>query len=1644
MPSILDNPPEAVIPTAENAPPFQPPIQAAPADPFAGLEAKAPTAEVPDPFAGLEQFQDPFSGLQQADDLDLRSVEDLDADRDKFSPVEYFATNPDVAKEPAKLAKLLEVRRRRDKEGLKAGQVIKEAAKEAVPTVGKIFGGLRDLTAGAINVGIQPAANLVGSIFTGDIFDPQMRRELAAETKRVQIKGVAESAAGTELSATGLSDLARTGLRKLDAAAGEAAVSELGEPPVEKSDQQLLQEMSADVEFGKQLKEVASGKGEAAKTLGLDADTLAKEGIVLNPEVIERLSLVDPLTIIAAGGVFKAVNTAGNVVFTAATRAAAENTLGKLLARGVTSPITAAGKGIELTGAASRKLAPLAPAAGAVSGLMGGGGLPGAAGGHFAGQAIRTGLKKIVAPPLEFVGQKVQQFGNVLAGSKTFQTALAGAAEGAAAGAPLAALSDDDKTAGAILGAGALLGGGAKGIVSAAEAPGRFISGAKLGPQDFAFPKTSSKAYGIEPALDAVHAETIKTLPEASQNSINAFRETVRDLGGEIYVLSPDVFEQTLLENAERTKGGPLTAPELAQLRDVTDAQGYFDTSLPAADGKTRRAVILNSNAAEVTHEVGHLFKSMLAPERQAELIQAARDSYTPEQIQAYKADYESRLKRPVSESYILEELIAENFSQLFKNAPIRSLKTPPTLLKKVGRAITDFAEELGLDLTAQAKTPAGAPSSLRLNDVVRDAAREVLSPRPLETPALVTPRPKPVSLSEAARELGPLVERADVPAEAVFRRPIVEKLPPKSQQKAVIEEAPIVEAAAPEVAVIEEARNIAAEAPTEPYVGGTRSPRELLGQIAESIATKEGILPNYLSAPDEPAAAISSNRDVRRDLIEFHRTAPAEARALWPKTFFPEKIVKTKGGKYQVQGWAPEVFASNAHKLAKFLAETPEAEALVSYAIDAKTKTFTPEAWQELYSDTQRAVQNYASGATGAGEPLVVPKSVTEAGGFAPPVRPGAKPLEQGKADLINFLFGFKLPETPRLQKGKMSQNAMGQLVSAATKPGRVEPPVRPRGEFTGPEAARQGIEGMQIAEVNPLRNQLEKAAQTAGKPMPSLIEAWQNLNLENIKEVQGAPEQPQFRSNSLVVQAGLQPQNPPQIKNTSDLRSLLNSMIKDSAREQVGASLLENAVDRGVSVKKTFKTFFEEVWPTLPEAVQNRVASFLKKSTGGLQPGDVAGVNMKTKEPIIAKDWPEVLSAADFADQPEYLEGTQRGVFIALLDATDTFQQTKSAAVPKERLLESGSAQLQAKSAVETADLMENAMFMPVKEIVKDLPEVPSGFVRLYHGEGGTAGAGAGGAFFTGSPEKAATYGPKVSYVDVPETAAWAAKERARKIGSGGDTALLTLADIKQSKSLPGMAEPPVFELDAQLQAKSAVETAEMVKKMSPAEFSGWSAGLPTSLTAEALVVGRGATDIAFVNDLKTQYETIGPGAVAAIRAMRFDDASAIAAQAQFFKEAYEASTGTGGIGKALRAADPSYEPPFPGGTMQTTQFQPGAAAKTVTAPKGTTTSFVPMAQKEAERIADAIYVAEGGAKAKKPYGILSVKVANAQEARQVAINTVRNNWKRWHDAGRPGDYIEFLAKRYAPLGVANDPSGLNKNWLKNVRAGLAKTKK
>ena len=84
----------------------------------------------------------------------------------------------------------------------------------------------------------------------------------------------------------------------------------------------------------------------------------------------------------------------------------------------------------------------------------------------------------------------------------------------------------------------------------------------------------------------------------------------------------------------------------------------------------------------------------------------------------------------------------------------------------------------------------------------------------------------------------------------------------------------------------------------------------------------------------------------------------------------------------------------------------------------------------------------------------------------------------------------------------------------------------------------------------------------------------------------------------------------------------------------------------------------------------------------------------------------------------------------------------------------------------------------------------------------------------------------------------------------------------------------------------------------------------------------------------------------------------------------------------------------------------------------------------------IVAAIRYAENGGPGKE-YGIIHrrVKPTYRSQAGWCAA-TVQKNWDRWREEGSKGEFIDYLGAKYAPIGVDNDPNGLNQNWIKNVK--------
>ena len=89
---------------------------------------------------------------------------------------------------------------------------------------------------------------------------------------------------------------------------------------------------------------------------------------------------------------------------------------------------------------------------------------------------------------------------------------------------------------------------------------------------------------------------------------------------------------------------------------------------------------------------------------------------------------------------------------------------------------------------------------------------------------------------------------------------------------------------------------------------------------------------------------------------------------------------------------------------------------------------------------------------------------------------------------------------------------------------------------------------------------------------------------------------------------------------------------------------------------------------------------------------------------------------------------------------------------------------------------------------------------------------------------------------------------------------------------------------------------------------------------------------------------------------------------------------------------------------------------------------------AEVDLDRWADAIRKAEGNPN----YGIVSIKCnPNTDECRRFCKNTIFNTLVKYRDSrcNKDESDLDCLARRYAPIGVKNDPDNLNKNWKKNV---------
>jgi ribosomal protein S18 acetylase RimI-like enzyme len=637
----------------------------------------------------------------------------------------------------------------------------------------------------------------------------------------------------------------------------------------------------------------------------------------------------------------------------------------------------------------------------------------------------------------------------------------------------------------------------------------RVVQGQMAAPRNTWGSSAPVRNYRSFSGLDEATRMSVESAKDPGQaERFSALREFIEPTGAQMYWVSDKAVLGDLLKRLAPT------ASE-AWHQEAVNQRGV--TLKATDDAGTQRNVIIVRDVEAAPHETMHAYERVLGPKAMEAIDQMVYSEYAPIwdqagenyvarffdaptlveygkrgegwqealiDIQQGSPDWRGQLtpEQVAQEAnrYLSREIAAEIADTVLRNVG-PELVQEPGMVGKMARILGKTMSGLGIEPFEGVRSEGqGVPMRFDTTEAFRDTLRTGIEDLKVEQRWQEVVNKPPYSAPKGAPETAP-------------------GTPPDRKTAAA------------------EARTVAANEPSAPTARGLRSRQELLNDVAAAIESGGGIKIDYLSAPGEPAGAITSNRAARRAVIEAFRDMPASARALWEKNFFPDRVVKTQTGKIQVQGWAPEVFAANAAKLARALSES-KAPDLVPYKIDPKTKSFTPEAWQELYRDVNTFVENQQAGATGAGQPLVVPREVTQRGFFAPEESGTPSLLPQERADVISALFGIPIPKSNRVSG--YPRNLAGQKVSEATQPGRVSVPVEPRAPFEGPKAEALGVAGEQVREVNPFRAELDKRGIKV-----SMIEAIQRLNLENIADVTSAPEVAQFRGNEFTLQAGFQP---------------------------------------------------------------------------------------------------------------------------------------------------------------------------------------------------------------------------------------------------------------------------------------------------------------------------------------------------------------------------------------------------------------------------------------------------------------------------------------------------------------------------------------
>lgn len=1461
---------------------------------FEGLEE----VQLSEPgFEGLEPVEAGFEGLQEADRLDLEDEKTL-IDDDSFRPAEILAEHPNLQNEgPGRWQKLINVYRAKRVRGLETGKVLKAAVTEAPGIIGKTIKGAGQLASRAVDIAINPAVNeILGFaeyVGTRGKSSPSQLRE---ETRKRQLKAAAEIGAGTESAMTGITQLGTEGARKL-----------FGKAPAEQTDNELYDQLLVDAEFHKATKDAFSGEGDFAKSTGLNASYLEKNGITLDKSAIENLSLVDPLTLVATAGVFKVATTGGKILATAATRAGAQaviNGLTKVSQQVATKSLNVAGRGVAAVGRGVQRVPLRTPGIAATGATLATGNIPGAVTAAVAPTVVRAGGRVLeragtfaaqVGEQLSpnFIGPRTASVARLAAlashpAAKVAKTGAVGAVAGAGASAPLALASQDSQTAGAILGGGTALGTVAGVAVGGKNVLANAVAKKYLDPHSIPFQATDSPGYGLEPALDQTHEAAISQLATNDQNMVNTFRESLRDQGGEIYVQDPASYLQRIKDTLIEENGGqPLTPEQEALAQTYADTHAYLDTFRTDATGKQRRIVFLNNSAKGLPHDAGHLFQSLMSPERQAQLREAVFDSYSPEQLNEFAQGYVERLGDPeyfqklgpeAGRAKVADEIVAENFSQLFGNTQLSDLKAPPKFLDTLARTAVEAGETLGLDLTGgRTSKDLQVSPAFRLQNILRNASREVLNLPKAQEKTPFAPKADELVPKEAGPEAPPTP--ADISPEAPVsprgETPVVDETARRSTETGA-EVARLLTEDAPE-----------ARANVDTIVASMESGNPALKIEHRGITAKPAGAPRAAGRTSRRGTQEAGYAELERLQIENRKDAPPSVVDLHEKTFVPVRWVE-QGGKATLVAMSIDKVMANLRRVVTD-ATAKKATDLIPYeTADGK---LTEAGWNEALNDFRTYTENQSHGYRGDGQKLVRPSD--ELGASIPAEDPNFSPtpLDENKANFLNLIQGISPPKTGRTIKGQTPGNVKGQVIAEINRRqpqpvATVAPADLTKQTFAAP------FESRTVKETNPLRNELT----ARGVNTRNLIEVTERFAAEDIASV-GEAEAQFSAPVTDTIRGGFLPSE----RVTPELdAATANSRVRNEKGElRIVYHGTLTPFEKFSRVASENPQLFMGDGTYLSDNAADVVKNYANPE--GFDPKLRQEVRAQKGLPSVEPK-PEVYSAVlDLKNPLVYVEPT----------SSKYSQATKFPATIRETVLSSIDPQ---KSAEVSAAFDANGGVLDSYQLRKILS----------------------GHEFNQLAQKLGFDGIELRDVNKEFT------------GVEGETNHYVVFEPERihglSRNVPLPESPEILARTRSFlpEGKSVEEFGRELLEGAPEDFKPAMDAIG-GLTNGAWDLGMKLTDAADVKVLKDLAAEASAKAQGFMKAGDFTNAMPTVMKAQFFREAYEAATGTGSAGQAAKQGrlGPNYKPPFPEGEATTGEksFLPKRKKEVAPAPEDLT---------------------------------------------------------------------------------------------------------